>query len=165
MNTQLDSIWHRVEVLLKNELTELSFDTWIKTIKPVSMSSNTIELRVPTNFNKDILESRYLLLVQNAIRQIMSKEYTVNIVIPSDTYAKTDEALENDSNEDLNNSILNPKYTFNTFVVGNSNMLAHAASVAVSESPAKAYNPLFLYGGVGLGKTHSHACNRTSHIK
>lgn len=155
MNIQLSSLWPKVLALLKNELSEIGYNTWIKTIEPVSIASSTIELGVPTEFNKGILESRYASLIKNAVKQVTSKEYTINVIIPAqDVDKKSNPANENGNNEETSISILNPKYTFDTFVIGNSNRLAHAASVAVAESPAKAYNPLFLYGGVGLGKTH-----------
>lgn len=154
MNMPLSSMWTRVMDLLKSELTEISYNTWIRTIEPLSINSSTIELGVPTDFNKGILESRYLPLISNAVKQISSREYNVIISIPSQEPAKKRVSNHETTNEDISNSILNPKYTFDTFVIGNGNRLAHAASVAVAEAPAKAYNPLFLYGGVGLGKTH-----------
>jgi chromosomal replication initiator protein len=155
MNMPLSSLWPRVLDLLKNELTEISYNTWIRTIEPISINSNTLELGVLTDFNKGILESRYLTLISNAVKQVTSRDYTVIISIPSqDSQNKRPSVNETPNNEELANSILNPKYTFDTFVIGNGNRLAHAASVAVAEAPAKAYNPLFLYGGVGLGKTH-----------
>jgi len=155
MNIQLSSLWPRVLDLLKNELTEISYNTWIKTIEPLSINSSTIELGVPTDFNKGILESRYIALISNAVKQIASRDYSFAVVIPSqESFTRNADLSDSSSNEDLYNSILNPKYTFDTFVIGNGNRLAHAASVAVAEAPAQAYNPLFLYGGVGLGKTH-----------
>lgn len=155
MNNPISGLWPRVLDLLKNELTEISYNTWIKTIEPISANSSSIELGVPTDFNKGILESRYLTLIANAVRQITSRDYNIVVTVPTqETSAKHTEVNENAVNEDTYNSILNPKYTFDTFVIGNGNRLAHAASVAVAEAPAKAYNPLFLYGGVGLGKTH-----------
>jgi len=155
MNVQLSSIWQRTLDLLKNELTEISFNTWIKTIEPKSLNTNTIELSVPSDFNKGIIDSRYSALIRNAIKQVTSKEYNISVLIPSaDRQKKYIDHTESVPNDETAISILNPKYTFDTFVIGNGNRLAHAASVAVAESPAKAYNPLFIYGGVGLGKTH-----------
>ncbi|MFZ5987485.1 MAG: chromosomal replication initiator protein DnaA [Bacillota bacterium] len=155
MSVQINEIWQRTLGLLKNELTEISFNTWIKTIEPMSLNSNTINLAVPAEFNKGILESRYHTLITNAIKQITFKEYSVKFVVPSqESTGKTSGQAENSNNEEVVISILNPKYTFDTFVIGNSNRFAHAAALAVAESPAKAYNPLFIYGGVGLGKTH-----------
>ncbi len=155
MNIPLSSLWPRVLDLLKDELTEISYNTWIKTIEPFSVSPNTIELVVPTEFNKGILESRYIPLISNAIKHITSKEYKLIASLPSkEPQQRASNTSEQSGSDDLYNSILNPKYTFDTFVIGNGNRLAHAAAVAVAEAPAQAYNPLFLYGGVGLGKTH-----------
>jgi len=155
MNIQLSELWKRSLELLKNELTEISFNTWIKTIEPVSFNSTTVCLGVPAEFNKGILESRYSVLIKNAIKQVTSKEYSVIFVIPSQENAnKYMPQVENNINDELALSVLNPKYTFDNFVTGNGNRFAHAAGLAVAESPAKAYNPLFIYGGVGLGKTH-----------
>lgn len=155
MNAQFYNIWQKTLDLLKSELTEISFNTWIKTIEPLSMSASTIDLGVPAEFNKGILESRYAMLIKNAVKQVTSKEYIINFLIPSvENAQKARESHEILSTDENYVSVLNPKYTFDTFVIGNSNRLAHAASVAVAEAPAKAYNPLFLYGGVGLGKTH-----------
>jgi len=155
MNTQLNEIWQKTLGLLKNELTEISFNTWIKTIDPLSLTANTINLAVPADFNKGILESRYQTLIKNAIKQVTFKEYEIAFIVPSqESLNKLPKQTESVSNEDSTLSILNPKYTFDTFVIGNSNRFAHAAALAVAEAPGKAYNPLFIYGGVGLGKTH-----------
>lgn len=157
MSMPVTSIWPRTLELLKNELTEISFNTWIKTINPVTINADTVELGVPTDFNRGILETRYSFLIKNALKQVTDKDYKINIVVPSEEASKSGQKTAetvNGGDSSLFSSLLNPKYTFDTFVIGNSNRLAHAAAVAVSEAPAKAYNPLFLYGGVGLGKTH-----------
>lgn len=150
MNVQLNDIWNRTLELLKGEMTEISFNTWIMTIEPISVDSSTLTLGVPADFQKGILESRYSYLIKNTLKQIAHKEYNINFVTPSQTPAKPAREVLDEGNA----SFLNPKYTFDTFVIGNGNRFAHAASLAVAEAPAKAYNPLFLYGGVGLGKTH-----------
>ncbi|NSW92031.1 MAG: chromosomal replication initiator protein DnaA [Firmicutes bacterium] len=155
MSNQLSSIWQRALELLKDELTEISYNTWIKTIKPISIGPNTIELGVPADFNKGILESRYSLLIKETIKEITKKEFNIKFVIPfqENTVGERDSAGQA-KGEDSLISVLNPKYTFDTFVIGSGNQLAHAASLAVAEAPARSYNPLFIYGGVGLGKTH-----------
>ena len=153
MDMPLSSLWSRVMELLKDELSEISYNTWILSIEPISLTSTSIKLGVPTEFNKGILDSRYSTLISNAVKQVTSKEYGIIITVPSMEPSKH-KSNDVDAVEDASNLFLNPKYTFDTFVIGNGNRLAHAASVAVAEAPAKAYNPLFLYGGVGLGKTH-----------
>lgn len=152
MSFQLIDIWTKTLELLKNEMTEISFNTWILTIEPISMDSNTINLGVPADFQKGILESRYSFLIKTTLKQITHRDYNINFIIPSQTPVSKPQVT--DYNDESSASFLNPKYTFDTFVIGNGNRFAHAASLAVSEAPAKAYNPLFLYGGVGLGKTH-----------
>jgi len=154
MSYQLTDLWNKTLELLKTELTEISFNTWINSIEPLSLTANSINLGVPDEFNKGILESRYLKLIKNAVKQLTYKEYAINILIPSQEDVKRNVADGNNNSDEQVISVLNPKYTFDTFVVGNSNRFAHAASLAVAETPAKAYNPLFMYGGVGLGKTH-----------
>lgn len=160
MDNDLKSLWEKTLNIIKGEMSEVSFNTWIKSCEPISISSNLLKISVPNSFTQDILEKRYKDLVINSIEAACSRTYNIEFIMESDV---------NDINEKENSKIgtkssilvndemsstLNPKYTFNSFVIGNSNRFAHAASLAVAESPAKAYNPLFIYGGVGLGKTH-----------
>jgi chromosomal replication initiator protein len=150
---QLTDLWQKTLDLLKTELTEISYNTWVKTIEPLSLNSKIIKLGVPADFNKGILESRYLKLIENALKQVSFKDYTIRFITPTqgdlDDFSSDDETVE-----EHKIGALNPKYTFDTFVIGNGNRFAHAASLACAEAPAHAYNPLFIYGGVGLGKTH-----------
>jgi chromosomal replication initiator protein len=151
----MHEIWDKTLDLIKVELTEVSFNTWLKAIQPVSLTDNVFTFSVPDDFTKGILEARYLPLIKNALKQISSTYYDIRLVISSEEKELVEENKRQErAVDDQSVSSLNPKYTFDTFVIGNSNRLAHAASVAVAESPAKAYNPLFIYGGVGLGKTH-----------
>ncbi|MDV9478296.1 Chromosomal replication initiator protein DnaA [Clostridioides difficile] len=147
------SLWDKTLQLIKGDLTSVSFNTFFKNIVPLKIHLNDLILLAPSDFNKDILENRYLHLIEDAISQLSLKKYNIKFVL-----SEKDVADLNSDSTDLNYRVLypnlNPKYTFDTFVIGNSNRFAHAACVAVAESPAKAYNPLFLYGGVGLGKTH-----------
>ncbi|NLN14593.1 MAG: chromosomal replication initiator protein DnaA [Tissierellia bacterium] len=156
MSSNLDSIWNKVLDIIKVELTEVSYNTWLKTVIPVNMSKDTIILAAPNDFTKGILEGRYLNLIKNSIREVTKKDYDIKFVIPGEEPSTEIGQTVKQENNFVNNqrSQLNPKYSFNTFVIGNSNRFAHAASLAVAEAPAQAYNPLFLYGGVGLGKTH-----------
>ncbi len=155
MERNLDQIWEDVLNLIKVELTEVSFNTWLKSIEPISLTDDEIVLGAPNDFTKGILEGRYFNLIRNAINQITGYNYNINFIIPGEEVQPAPPSPKEVENEDiLNKSKLNPKYSFNTFVTGKSNEFAHAASVAVAEAPAQAYNPLFIYGGVGLGKTH-----------
>ena len=165
METDLKKIWENTLNIIKGEMSEVSFNTWIKSCEPISISSNTIKISVPNVFTQDILEKRYKDLVINSIYSACSKQYNVEFLTESEIQEAnsdkpTDSSEQNHKDSmsitvsDEMSSTLNPKYTFDSFVIGNSNRFAHAASLAVAESPAKAYNPLFIYGGVGLGKTH-----------
>ena len=156
MSTQLNEVWEKTLNIIKNELTEVSFNTWIKCIEPKSLDGNLLKLCVPNDFTRGILESRYKDLIVNSLQLITSKKYIIEFSISSEEAAEMEEKEDTtliQSNDEMT-STLNPKYTFDSFVIGNSNRFAHAASLAVAEAPAKAYNPLFIYGGVGLGKTH-----------
>ncbi|ARC83315.1 chromosomal replication initiator protein DnaA [Clostridium argentinense CDC 2741] len=160
MNTQVKELWEKTLNTLKGELTEVSFNTWIKSIEPISLEDSNLRLGVPNNFTKDILENRYKDLIINSVKSVSNKTYNINFLIISEEAIEKDTSKKQEEQKpklvvnDEMSAILNPKYTFDSFVIGNSNRFAHAASLAVAESPAKAYNPLFIYGGVGLGKTH-----------
>lgn len=161
MEVQLKEIWDKTVNLIKGELTEVSFNTWIRSITPISSEGSLLKLGVPNNFTKDILENRYRDLIINSLKVLTSKEYDIEFIILSQEKkdSKKENIKQNGSSNnvvvnDVLSSTLNPKYTFESFVIGNSNRFSHAASLAVAESPARAYNPLFIYGGVGLGKTH-----------
>ncbi len=147
----IQDIWDKVVSLLEGELTKISLDTWIKTVKAINIQHNVFTLEAPSEFNRDIIKSRYIPLITNAIKSVTNKEYEIDVILK-------DKNSTYDSNSDdkvsTHSSILNPKYTFDTFVRGNGNQFAHAGAVAVAEFPAKRYNPYFIYGGVGLGKTH-----------
>ncbi|MEW9097182.1 MAG: chromosomal replication initiator protein DnaA [Clostridiaceae bacterium] len=164
MSIQLNDIWEKTLNIIKGELTEVSFNTWIKSITPLKLENDTVYLCVPNDFTRGILNSRYKELIVNGLKLITSKKYNIEFYITSEE-ATTDTSNNKEENLEIKkgtnivvndemSTMLNPKYTFDSFVIGNSNRFAHAASLAVAEAPAKAYNPLFIYGGVGLGKTH-----------
>ena len=147
------SLWEKTLQLIKGEVSTASFNPFFKEIKPLKQISNELIFLAPNEFIQNILENRYLNLIESCVSQLSLKKYQIKFILD-------EKEIQDTTEEDKSNTIkksypnLNPKYTFDTFVIGNSNRFAHAACVAVAESPAKAYNPLFLYGGVGLGKTH-----------
>ncbi len=160
MNAQLKELWDKTLKIIEAELTEVSYNTWIKCIVPISMDKNSLKLNVPNDFTKGILETRYKDLIINALNVTTAQKFSVEFFIKmEDSIDSQVITINNDIknelplNDEMSNT-LNPKYTFDSFVIGNSNRFAHAACLAVAEAPAKAYNPLFIYGGVGLGKTH-----------
>ena len=156
-NKELSELLTKAKDLLKDEVTKISYETWIKDLEIESAENGNIVLVANTVFQKDSIMSRYYDLFKNTFRFLTNKEWDINVILKSDDSTPMQEAfnLEQSTNSYVNpNSNLNPKYTFDTFVVGNNNRFAHAAALAVAEAPAKSYNPLFVYGGSGLGKTH-----------
>lgn len=147
------SLWDKTLQLIKGELSPPSFNAFFKQIVPLKVYMNDLILLVPNEFTKSILEDRYLTLIESSVNQLSLKKYNIKFVLSEQEVEGLGEE-NNTATTKKNHPNLNPKYTFDTFVIGNSNRFAHAACVAVAESPARAYNPLFLYGGVGLGKTH-----------
>jgi len=141
----------------------MSFNTFLKPARLVSIVEDTAIVEVPNDFIKSVIQKRYLNLIKDILSSVLKKNINLCIQInpqgfdsqsvPADTVTLEDEPEVKSALKDFTPS-LNQKYTFDTFVVGNSNRFAHAASLAVAQAPAKAYNPFFIYGGVGLGKTH-----------
>jgi chromosomal replication initiator protein len=155
----INTIWTAVLENLAADLTKISFDQWIKSIEPISMDGNIFVIWVPNDFNLTVLKERYSELIKNAIYLASEKKYDIKFILDNEidknSYNKNKNSEKNNARVNkIESSMLNPKYIFEEFVIGNSNRFAHAASLAVAESPARAYNPLFIYGGVGLGKTH-----------
>lgn len=155
---QMKQYWNEALKILEEESSSpVSYTTWILPIVPYAIENNEFILQIGDSFYRDMLEKRYLSLIQNVVRKVTQKDYIVRIITDEDIEKKelskkTISKILPDNKSPQNN--LNPRYVFDSFVVGNSNRMAHAASLAVAESPAKAYNPLFLYGNSGLGKTH-----------
>lgn len=147
------NIWNEALSFIESEISAASFNTWIKTLKPIKLDGNNFILETNNSFFKDLINKRYRSLIENIINQISNFNYNIKI-ISSDEINSISNSKEDILDPLDLESAINSKYTFETFVVGKSNNFAHAASLAVAEAPGTAYNPLFLYGGVGLGKTH-----------
>ena len=139
-------------------MSEVSYNTWILGLKPIGIRNGVFMISVPNELTLDIINQRYKLLFKESIKHVLNQDIEVECVVGNmEPEENTPEVKEVKPQSKINTDsfgTLNSKYTFDSFVIGNSNRFAHAASVAVAESPANAYNPLFLYGGVGLGKTH-----------
>ena len=166
-----EQAWQSVLGQLQMDMPRASFDTWVRDTKPVSYQDGTLVIGVRNAYARDWLENRLASTVSRLLVGIMNASVSVNFVVNgNETELGMDEpATPRSQSFDFaqnkpeavpayeapsHNSKMNPRYVFDTFVVGSGNRLAHAACLAVAEKPARAYNPLFLYGGVGLGKTH-----------
>lgn len=152
MENKLNEILSEAKNLLKEEISELSFKTWILPLEISNITDNRVTLISDDPFKRDSVESRFKDLLENAFSMILQKQCTVSIILKDSN--DTQEKNTNFSNINYSKTYLNSDYSFDNFVVGDNNRFAHAAALAVAESPATAYNPLFIYGGVGLGKTH-----------
>ena len=155
-----DELVAKIKELLKPEVTKISYDTWILPLDIRSIDGDNIVFTTISEFQKDFIENKYRSLIFNTLRYITNKDWTFSVIDLSKEEQNDEVVIKDNTNSrapeevEINKSTLNPKYTFETFIVGNSNRFAHAAALAVGNEPGKAYNPLFLYGGVGLGKTH-----------
>jgi len=158
VDSHTSELWQQILSIIQTKLSKPSFDTWFKATKALTFGSQVLIISAPTTFAVEWLESRYTKLVGATVYEVTGKQVDVKFVIeeskPSEPIVQLSAPMPAVSREEAQTHLLNPKYTFDTFVIGSGNRFAHAASLAVAEAPAKAYNPLFLYGGVGLGKTH-----------
>ena len=145
---------------VEHELSNVSFTTWIQPLKVYDVIDDTVFILVNMNASVEYIEKKYLLPLKVCIAEITGVEYEVKFISEDSSQLTELQSLAAEANQHKRTKSLaekaglNPKYTFDTFVVGGNNNFAHAASLAVAESPGEVYNPLFIYGGVGLGKTH-----------
>lgn len=162
----MEKIWLEAQSNMEKVLTPQTFNTWIKPIRFFAAKNNSIVLAVPNKFIQEWIKEKYLALIQEAVSSLTDAKFQLEFKVVEKNEAEkapgakeatpqkeARPAKEKAKNADIISS-LNPKYTFDTFVCGGSNQFAHAASQAVANNPATSYNPLFIYGGVGLGKTH-----------
>lgn len=153
-------LWNNALGSIEKKISKPSFETWLKPTTAYGLQGNSLIIIAPNEFARDWLEERYSQLIGNVLYELIGEKLDIKFIIPQ-TMEKEEkerkevaEATKPIAKHEQAKNMLNPKYTFDTFVIGSGNRFAHAASLAVAEAPAKAYNPLFIYGGVGLGKTH-----------
>lgn len=159
MEIHIQELWQQVLDTIKTKISKPSYDTWLHASKATLFDGSTLVVSAPTKFAQEWLENRYSTLIKSTVYDCLNRHVEVVITIEAEDSAKPEtdterQALLNEPESPNGMTTLNRRYTFDTFVVGAGNRFAHAAALAVAEAPGKAYNPLFLYGGVGLGKTH-----------
>ncbi|MHA1609370.1 MAG: DnaA ATPase domain-containing protein, partial [Candidatus Njordarchaeales archaeon] len=157
MEMKTTELWEKAREELKKEIGEQQFNNWLAPIKAISFNNNQITLEVPNAFTSDWLKSHYLEKIKATLKRVSGREIGVEFSVGEAPVMSSE--IESRGSEVVVprapwSGDLNPKYTFEGFVVGPSNRFAQAACLAVAEAPARRYNPLFIYGGVGLGKTH-----------
>lgn len=156
----MKEIWNRCLGAVGEKISQKAFDMWLKPLKLLNMSESQIELEVPNKFFKDWISDNYQSILKDALLQITKKNYSINFRLNEGKEEKETTPREFDKLptakviKEAKDDGLNPSYNFAAFIVGSCNQFAHAAALAVANLPAKDYNPLFIYGGVGLGKTH-----------
>ncbi len=171
MAISIIDVWEKVDGSLQEKLGKISYSTFQKAVKPISFLNNALVLGVPNNFMKKWVNDKCDFYIKQSVLQNFDMNIIIELTINDQMYQQIEEDTREDvaiSEQSVSSShrqvfdiqpqasayMLNPKYTFDSYVVGQSNRFSHAASLAVSKAPGKAYNPFFIYGGVGLGKTH-----------
>ena len=149
-----DEILNTVKV--EHEISAISFDTWMRPLEVYAVEENTLYILAPFEpMALNYIQKKYYLPLKVAIGEVIGKEYEIKFILPEDARTlNIKKQAKKVASLNGSNSNLNPNYTFDTFVVGNNNRFAQSASLAVAESPGETYNPLYIYGGPGLGKTH-----------
>ncbi|WP_457801492.1 chromosomal replication initiator protein DnaA [Limosilactobacillus reuteri] len=152
--TELDSLWEAIQNSFRQDTTPVTFDTLIAPAKAISLSQNQLEIEVPTPVHRDFWRKNLNTQLKEFAQHELGRNIEPHYILEGE-FTYTNKKTEDDPTSSFEmDTPLNPHYNFGTFVVGEGNKMAHAAAFAVAESPGSLYNPLFIYGGVGLGKTH-----------
>ncbi len=165
MDARLELLTEKWEKILDtvrqdNEMSNVAFNTWLLPLRLFSLEDHTLTITAPFEQAASYVEKKYKYFIYVAVAETVGEEYEIHIITEEEASREKEKSFVKKKTNKVPQTTpeqftnLNPKYTFETFVIGSNNRFAHAASVAVAESPGKEYNPLFLYGGVGLGKTH-----------
>jgi len=157
----MKEIWNKVLSDVGEKISQKAYDIWLKPLKLSSLSENQVELEVPNKFFKDWISENYQNLIRDSLLHLTNQHYTIHFLVKETAEEKMERPkgteripVSRPVRHTIKEDGLNPNYTFDAYVVGSCNQFAHAAALAVANLPAKNYNPLFIYGGVGLGKTH-----------
>jgi chromosomal replication initiator protein len=145
-------VWQEALRRIEGRLTKPSFESFVKAMAPVALHDDVFVFSVPSRLAKEWVETRYSSLIHGALREVLARTVSIQVTVAEAPLPSPAAASPPPRSPDTLQ--LSPKYTFDTFVIGSGNRFAHAAAMAVADAPARAYNPLFIYGGVGLGKTH-----------
>ena len=165
-----DNIWNKCRAKIKDKISAENYSTWFEPLRLHSITAHELILTVPNTFYKDCLEQNYLGTMQSALDSCTQSTTKISFTLEDNTLNQQHEPTDPQPNHDKkepslsfsSSSTINPKYNFDNFIVGSSNQFAHAAALSVADNPKITYNPLFIYGGVGLGKTHLlHAMGNT----
>lgn len=173
--TEAQQLWNDCSVSLQSQVSEATWKAWFSDIKPLAVVNGTLVLSVPSTVVRDRLDGRFQALLHDALTDTTGKDYPIRFDVQvsettdapnRDDFTLLEERLENEvpfeppaaaqngSRQAAGEAPFNPRYTFDAFIIGPSNRFAHAAALSVAEAPSRSYNPLFVYGGAGLGKTH-----------
>ncbi|MDA8421984.1 MAG: chromosomal replication initiator protein DnaA [Nitrospiraceae bacterium] len=152
-----EKVWEEILLLIENRMSKQGYDTWFSQSKLLSIEGNRLLIEVPSKFHRDWIKEHHWSTVTEVIREVTKRDdMDIEFFVQPKVAKKTTRHAKEEKKEGREEKIglFEKKYTFNTFVVGPSNQFAHAAAKAVADAPGRAYNPLFIYSGVGLGKTH-----------
>ena len=157
MDMDITEIWDRTIVSVKNNINSpISYNVHIKVTKPVSLINSVFTISVPTSINKNIIEFRYKNFIESSLEKVTGQKLSLEIIVGEAEEENSKQPQSNDifNNREMSLYSVNPKYTFDNFVVGSSNSVAYEAAKRSAEYPGQLDNPLFIYGNSGLGKTH-----------